>query len=95
MAKFPISKPGTASKNKTGAWRTFRAVINKEKCIKCQTCVMVCPEGCIKGEPGKIPEIDYDYCKGCGICAFECPVKCIEMIPEKEVECPEKKKEEK
>jgi pyruvate ferredoxin oxidoreductase delta subunit len=78
-------KPGTSRENKTGNWRTYKPIVDHEKCIACGTCARVCPEGCVfavgdKALQGKIfYEIDLDYCKGCGICAEQCPVKCIKM----------------
>lgn len=70
-----VKEPGSTRKNKTGSWRTFKPILDKEKCIDCGNCVLFCPEGCINKEY----DIDYDYCKGCGICAEECPVKAIKM----------------
>ncbi len=70
-----VKEPGSSIKNKTGSWRTFKPVLDKDKCINCENCFLFCPEGCITKET----EIDYDYCKGCGICAHECPVKAIKM----------------
>ncbi len=81
-----ILNPGNTIKVKTAGWRTFRPVIDHEKCRKCLLCWIYCPEGVIKivEKDGKIErlEIDYDHCKGCGICAEECPVKAIKMVEE-------------
>ena len=78
-----IHEPGSTKKNKTGGWRAMRPVIDQQKCIKCGTCWMYCPDNAVKkNEKGEF-EIDYDYCKGCGICANECPVKAIKMELEK------------
>jgi len=73
-----IDKPGSTTSNKTGSWRTFKPVIDKEKCRRCGICWSSCPDSCISRNNGFF-EINYDYCKGCGICAKECPAKCIEM----------------
>jgi len=85
--------PAGSLKNKTGAWRVFRPVVDKTKCINCATCESFCPEGCIlqfdsaktkkPSLKGNYYEADLDYCKGCGICAEVCPVKCIKMEKEK------------
>lgn len=84
------SRPAKGSAGKTGLWRTFRPVIDHEKCTRCEICVLFCPEPCMEldqedksHKKGKII-IDYDYCKGCGMCAYECPQHCIEMIKETE-----------
>ena len=58
--------------------RTYRPVIDTEKCVKCLKCFLVCPDGVID-KSGHNLEIDYDYCKGCGICANECKLNAITM----------------
>jgi len=73
-----IEEPGSSEKNKTGAWRALRPVIDYEKCTKCGICWVYCPDNAI----GKNLKVDYDYCKGCGICSSVCPVKAIKMVKE-------------
>ena len=74
-----LSYPKDGAMGKTGSWRVFRPVYDKDKCVKCMRCWIFCPEGAIKKtKDGKI-EIDFDYCKGCGICANVCKVKSIIM----------------
>jgi 2-oxoacid:acceptor oxidoreductase delta subunit (pyruvate/2-ketoisovalerate family) len=69
-----------SSKNvKTGSWRTYKPVLDKEKCTKCLTCWKYCPDVAID-IIDEYPVVNYDYCKGCGICSEECPKKCIKMI---------------
>lgn len=64
--------------------RSFRPVIDAEKCVKCMRCFLVCPDGTID-KSGEALEIDYDFCKGCGICAKECKFNAITMHKEGEI----------
>ena len=64
-------------------WRTFRPVVDSEKCTGCRMCWVYCPEHCIDMVDER-SVIDYAYCKGCGICVEECPVGAIEMRSESE-----------
>lgn len=78
---IPVSKPKPGPRGKTGDWKVFKPVLDREKCITCQRCFMYCPVSAIETEGAdSIPTIDYDWCVGCGICANECPVDAIEMI---------------
>lgn len=67
--------------DKNAGWRTFRPVIDREKCVGCLKCYIVCPDGVIFRDEGKV-DIDYDFCKGCGICEHECKVHAISMVKE-------------
>ena len=76
------AKAGSSKENQTGSWRTFKPVVNEDKCIGCQKCVHVCPVNAMrmkKTNNGLKSKVDYDYCKGCSACASECPVKAIIM----------------
>ena len=78
-----VAPPGGSVVNKTGAWRSMRPVFKQEDCIGCRACELVCPEGCVFGNPKeKKFTFDPDYCKGCGMCASECPVDDIDMVRE-------------
>lgn len=67
----------------TGDWRTFKPILNIEKCNKCLMCYIYCPDGSVTWKPEtEEVEFEYKYCKGCGICADECPQKAIEMVLE-------------
>jgi len=79
-AKLAISRPIKGASGKTGSWRTFQPVVDREKCNECGLCAMYCPDGVIDADL----KIDLDFCKGCGICAKECPKNAIEMIREEE-----------
>lgn len=65
-------------------WRTYRPVIDQDKCVNCMRCFLVCPDGVID-KSGPQLEIDYDFCKGCGVCAYECKIKAIAMVKEADI----------
>ena len=79
-----IDEPGNSVNYKTGDWKTLRPVVDKEKCIKCGTCWIFCPEYAYEEDEEGYFNPNYDYCKGCGICAVECPARCIRMEREEE-----------
>ena len=74
-----ITRPGTTRQNKTGAWGLRLPEFDWDKCTGCNTCEVLCPEGCIFHLERKHYQADAEYCKGCGICAEECPAKGITM----------------
>jgi len=76
-----VTEPGSSLKYKTGDWRAFKPVVDKEKCVNCLLCWIYCPDSAIIRQE-KWVEINYDYCKGCGICAHECPKQAIKMEEE-------------
>ena len=55
-----------------------------DDCIKCGTCIKVCPTGAIKIQENFF-EIDLKKCIFCGNCSFYCPVKAIKMSKEYEL----------
>lgn len=69
--------PGSMSQNKTGSWGVSYPVYDQGKCIKCQRCWFICPEGCIRRAEDDSLTFDLDYCKGCGVCAKVCPKEAI------------------
>jgi len=79
-----ISEAGSSAEYETGSWRSQRPIHDKEKCINCLRCWILCPDSAIQVEDGKVIGIDYMHCKGCGICAHECPpkVQAIKMVQE-------------
>lgn len=76
--------PGSASRYKTGAWRSQHPAYDFSRCIKCAMCQIFCPEACIHENKEGYFVADMDYCKGCGICARECPTRVITMVEEEE-----------
>ena len=67
---------------KTGSWSTFRPVIDRAKCTKCNVCWKFCPDVAIRLDKEGWPVVNLDACKGCGICAEECAPKAITMLEE-------------
>jgi len=53
------------------------AVVDKEKCTGCESCVEVCPVETIEMVDGKA--VVGDECIDCGQCVDECPVEAITM----------------
>jgi len=76
-----VVEPGSSLRYKTGDWRAFRPLVEKEKCVNCLFCWIYCPDAAIVRRE-KWVEVNYDYCKGCGICAKECPKEAIRMVEE-------------
>ncbi|MEE9219674.1 MAG: 2-oxoacid:acceptor oxidoreductase family protein [Acidobacteriota bacterium] len=79
-----IPAPGNMVWNDLSASRTgWLPVLDKEKCIHCGLCDMVCPDLCLvwsaNGNSGAAPAsvrllgVDYRYCKGCLRCIETCP----------------------
>lgn len=52
--------------------------IDKKKCIKCMTCLAVCPRNAISDEDG--PKISYEKCNRCLLCLRECPESAISEV---------------
>ena len=78
-----ITTPGSSRECMTGTWRTMGIpVIDREKCVKCGICWIVCPEmSYTKNEQGFF-DWDKKYCKGCAICVEQCPKDAITMEQE-------------
>ncbi len=76
--------PGSAKGYKTGDWRAQQPTYDFARCIKCATCYIFCPEGCIGQNAEGHFETDLYWCKGCGICSRECPTGVITLVEEVE-----------
>lgn len=85
ISEYPLGPSFTSGHltEVSSGMRTFRPVIDTQKCVKCLRCFLVCPDGAID-KSVDVLEIDYDYCKGCGICAKECKLNAISMTKEVE-----------
>jgi Fe-S-cluster-containing hydrogenase component 2 len=54
------------------------AVVNKEKCTGCETCVSECPASAISIDNEKA-KVDKDMCVECETCVDVCPSEAIHM----------------
>jgi pyruvate ferredoxin oxidoreductase gamma subunit len=77
-----VPLPGNTVWNDLSASRAgFLPVLDRDKCIHCGVCDLVCPDMCLvwrAGEAGarferEMTGIDYRYCKGCLRCVESCP----------------------
>jgi pyruvate ferredoxin oxidoreductase gamma subunit len=77
-----LPTPGNTAYNDLQTSRTgWMPVLDRDKCIDCGMCDMVCPDLCLvwsthvssEGKPGvKLDGVDYQYCKGCMRCVETC-----------------------
>jgi ferredoxin len=51
--------------------------LDKEKCIGCGMCEIVCPHSVFSVADGKAAIVDRNACMECGACAMNCPVEAI------------------
>ncbi len=75
-----IVDAGNAMEYETGSWRTFKPVVDFDKCNHCLLCWVFCPDTSVCVADEKMTGFDYVHCKGCGICAAECPKKAVAMV---------------
>ncbi|NYT20035.1 MAG: 4Fe-4S dicluster domain-containing protein [Methanosarcinales archaeon] len=55
------------------------AVINRDECVGCGTCVDDCPSEAIVMDGDNIAVVDADECLDCGACVDSCPTDAITM----------------
>jgi 2-oxoacid:acceptor oxidoreductase delta subunit (pyruvate/2-ketoisovalerate family) len=67
---------------KTGSWRQFRPVLQRERCSRCWVCFVRCPEAAITLDPEDYAVVDYAGCKGCLVCVHECPTHAFTVVKE-------------
>ena len=71
----------------TSNWRVVRPVIDHEKCTRCFTCYISCPDSCWSFNEGEEKmEWNWKFCKGCQICINECPADALTAVPELDFE---------
>ena len=71
----------------TSNWRVVRPVIDHEKCTRCFTCYIACPDACWSfNEKDEKMEWNWKFCKGCQICIHECPADALKAVPELDFE---------
>ena len=71
----------------TSNWRIVRPVIDHEKCTRCLTCYISCPDSCWSfNEQQEKMEWNWKFCKGCQICINECPADALKAVPELDFE---------
>jgi pyruvate ferredoxin oxidoreductase gamma subunit len=76
-----VQNAGNTAWNDLSASRTgWMPVLDRDKCVHCGVCDLVCPDFCLvwaagAGEPfeRELKGVDYRYCKGCLRCVESCP----------------------
>ena len=81
-----LPAPGNTVWNDLTVSRTGSVpVFNRERCIHCGLCDLVCPDYCLVWEDGEkggrfereLMGVDYRYCKGCMRCVETCPASAM------------------
>lgn len=75
--KKPVTLEYPEKKLPVGEYFRGKPVVNSE-CIKCGTCMKVCPSNAIKIQDNRFV-IDLKRCIFCGNCSFYCPKSAISM----------------
>lgn len=81
-----IREPGGTAWNDLTISRTgWLPVLERERCVHCGVCDLVCPDFCLVWQDGaegsrferELAGIDYRYCKGCMRCVESCPSQAL------------------
>ncbi len=59
----------------------FQALVHKDRCEACETCLGRCPMEAVAMGAGDKAEIKPDQCIGCGLCVNACPEEAIHLEP--------------
>lgn len=54
-----------------------KAVVKKNECVACGSCVSQCPIGAVYIKNGSYAQIECERCVGCGKCKSVCPASII------------------
>lgn len=55
------------------------AKVEKDFCVACGSCELVCPKKAIEVYRGCYAKVNEGECVGCGRCSRVCPAGCIEL----------------
>lgn len=55
--------------------------LNRDLCVGCGQCRLVCPHGVFGQAGGTVELVDRDGCMECGACALNCPVGALVLSP--------------
>jgi NAD-dependent dihydropyrimidine dehydrogenase PreA subunit len=61
-------------------------LISRDRCIKCDACVDVCPDDVFDSRPGDVPIVArLDDCQTCFLCEVYCPTDALYVSPFKDI----------
>lgn len=83
LFKRPVTLEYPEKKYPVGEHFRGKPVVTQE-CLKCGTCMRVCPSGAIKINENSFI-IDLKKCVFCGNCSFYCPKEAIKMSDDYEL----------
>lgn len=75
-----LTMGGSSYKGKLIMHKCYSPVIDKNRCKKCGTCAIKCPEGALEWKKEDIPKLNEEKCIGCGECIAVCHRKSISMV---------------